>query len=147
MATTAVDTLNELLKRFVVSEAAVQTMTVQVTVLSQMLNDSPLSQSVVAGDYGKIVLDKPVKISRIILEAADRIEDSSPQNEYREALSLAAIRLLWSAVAHRSALADSVRSTDSTLIISSIEALLLSPLPMRPTTNYLSLLMTFISHV
>uniref|UniRef100_A0A914CLZ9 RecF/RecN/SMC N-terminal domain-containing protein n=1 Tax=Acrobeloides nanus TaxID=290746 RepID=A0A914CLZ9_9BILA len=128
MVTVALDSLYELLRRFYVTATTVQNQTSRIHVLTQLLNDSSLFRS----------------LTQVIIETADRIEDGSPRNEFRENSALSAIRLLWIAISHRSSMADAIRNADSNIIISSLDAILLSPLPDRNATNYITLLMAFV---
>jgi hypothetical protein len=131
MVTVALDSLYELLRRFYVTATTVQNQTSRIHVLTQLLNDSSLFRS----------------LTQVIIETADRIEDGSPRNEFRENSALSAIRLLWIAISHRSSMADAIRNADSNIIISSLDAILLSPLPDRNATNYITLLMAFVEEV
>ena len=44
-------------------------------------------------------------------------------------------------------MANAIRNADSNIIISSLDAILLSPLPDRNATNYITLLMAFVEEV
>lgn len=127
----ALDSLYEPLKTFYVTPASVRDKVIEVQILSQLLCDSTLSRSLL----------------QIIVEGACCNQNVSLVCHSREDANYSALRLFFTAISNREALADAVRAVNSDIMVASIESILFSPIPQyqKAGTNYLSILFQYIS--
>ena len=131
MLTLCIDCLYQLIRHYYVTHESVIGNSVQAIILSELLTDSALNNT----------------LTSIIIGCADRLDDFSARHELREKMSLSALRLLYAALNQRKGYVEAVKSCGSSKIVSSLEKLLLSPLYSRQRNNLLAVLLSFVNNV
>jgi len=130
MLTSCIDCLYQLIRHYYVTHESVIGNSVQSVILSELLTDSALNNT----------------LTSIIIGCADRLDDFSARHELREKMSISALRLLYAALNQRKGYVEAVKSCGSSKIVSSLEKLLLSPLYSRQKNNLLAVLLSFINN-
>uniref|UniRef100_A0AC35TKA1 Nucleoporin NUP188 homolog n=1 Tax=Rhabditophanes sp. KR3021 TaxID=114890 RepID=A0AC35TKA1_9BILA len=129
LLTTSINCLYELVRNYFVDTQSVINQTSEVSLLAELLNNSRLFKA----------------IAKIIVNSAESCSTGGVEDPYREELSLVSIRLLQAAFALYPSLKTLIRQTNSSVLISSLDSLLLSSLECVPSQCYIFVLISFIS--
>uniref|UniRef100_A0A0N5AVU1 MMS19 nucleotide excision repair protein n=1 Tax=Syphacia muris TaxID=451379 RepID=A0A0N5AVU1_9BILA len=130
LCSTACDAIFNFLKYYIVTASSVANSHLQVAILTQLLNESPAFRSLML----------------VLLEGAERLADYSVRCPKREAAALSVLRLFDNCVSRHATLLDAIRASDSSLIISSLDSLFLTPVSTKNQVSCIAVIASYISH-
>ncbi|KAM3719353.1 Nuclear pore complex protein [Dirofilaria immitis] len=122
------DALYNFLHRYVITAESVMNMEPQIIILSQILNDSPVFRS----------------LGAVLRDGAERLQDFSPRSADHEAATLSVLRFLDVCVSLHAPLMDAIRTTNSSIIIASLDSLFLSSIE-RNGTAYIAIIASYLT--
>ncbi|KHN82761.1 Nuclear pore complex protein [Toxocara canis] len=126
------ETLCNLLKYYVVTDASLLDSHPQVIVLAQVLSKSPVFRS----------------IAGVLVKGSVEFENcAAHRNEALQTCCLSVLRLLHTCMSQHASLAEAIRSVKSTMLIASLDSLLLDGLSDGSENTYLSAVASFVMRV
>lgn len=88
-----------------------------------------------------------LQLGNVLIECAERLADYSVRNKKREQAALSALRLLDVCILRHDSFVDAIRSTESSIMVNSLDSLLLRPIPKRPNFAYATVIASYIIQV
>ncbi|VDK74706.1 unnamed protein product [Onchocerca ochengi] len=128
LCSAACDALCSFLYRYAITSESIANAEPQIVILTQILNDSPVFRS----------------LGTVLCDGAKHLQNFSPRSVDREAAVLSVLRLLNVCVSLHAPLMDAVRSTNSSIIIASLDSLFLSSVESSGRTTYITVIASYL---
>ncbi|VDN50626.1 unnamed protein product [Dracunculus medinensis] len=125
------DALYSLINYYVITSTSLINDHPQIFVLRQLFSDSTFFRAM-------------LQLGNVLIECAERLADYSVRNKKREQAALSALRLLDVCILRHDSFVDAIRSTESSIMVNSLDSLLLRPIPKRPNFAYATVIASYI---